>query len=223
MAQSIMRQAKPILLVTLCLALIAGSGWSIWRTQFADPRINLALHRAVARAMAEETVKLLNGSGKVVVIAIELAGEPELKVQLDEFERALKPHPKIELHKTYKLETDDKPKYSFGSGLSGRRLVRIVNKTPGTDLYVSFLGAPALSESELAELKSTPRLLAEARAADKLRKPFEQKLLQTAIVSRFKFPNPVAGTPSTPKEWFDQRWQIVSAANVKELPSGKAE
>lgn len=218
-----MKRAKPLLIGALCLALIAGAGFSIWRTEFAAPKFNLALHQAVARAMAEETVKLLNGTGKVVVIAIELAGEPELKAQLDEFEHSLKPHPKIALQKTYKLETDDKPKYSFGSGLSGRRFVRIVNKTPGADLYVSFLGAPALSTNELAELKTTPKLIAEARAADKLKKPFEQKILQTAIVSRFQFPNPVQGTPRTSQEWFDQRWQIVTAANSKDLPSGKSE
>ena len=187
------------------------------------PKFNLPLHRAVSGAMAEEAAKLVNQTGKVVVIAIELAGEPELKAQLDEFERAMKRFPKVNLQKTYKLDTDEKPKYSFGSGLSGRRFARIVNKNPGTDLFVSFLGAPTLSSSELAELKFTPRLLAEARVADKLAKPFEQKILQTAIVSRFQFPNPVKGTPRTQQEWFDQRWQIVTAANVKELPSGKLE
>ena len=218
-----MSRAKSFLIGALCLVVIAGAGSSIYRTQFAAPKFNLALHQSVARALAEETARLINDSGKVVVIAIELAGEPELKAQLEEFERAMKQHPNIELQKTYKLETDDKPKYSFGSGLSGRRFVRIVNKTPGTDAYVSFLGAPMLSSSELAELKGTPKLIAESRAADKLKKPFEQKILQTAIVSRFQFPNPVRGTPRTPQEWFDQRWQIVTAANAKDLPSGKSE
>ena len=58
-------------------------------------------------AMAEETAKLINDSGKVVVIAIELAGEPELKAQLDEFERTLKHHPKIELQKTFRSFVKD--------------------------------------------------------------------------------------------------------------------
>ena len=215
--------SKNLLIGIGAVVVILGSAFAIYRNQFAAPKFNLPLHRAVAGVMAEEAARLVNNTGKVVVIAIELAGEPELKAQLDEFERAMKRFPKVDLQKTYKLDADEKPKYSFGSGLSGRRFARIVNKNPGTDLFVSFLGAPTLSSSELADLKFTPRLLAEARAADKLAKPFEQKILQTAVVSRFQFPNPVKGTPRTQREWFDQRWQIVTAANVKELPSGKLE
>jgi hypothetical protein len=216
--------AKPknALIASIALIAIAGAAFAIYRTQVAAPKFNVILHQAVARAMAEETAKLVNHTGKVVIIAIELAGEPELKLQVGEFKQALDRYPKIE-RRTYRLETDDKPKYSFGSGLSGRRFVRIVNKNPDADLFVSFVGAPQLSFNELAELKTMPRLLAECRAADKLRRPFEQKILQTAIVSRFQFPNPVQSPPRTPQEWFDQRWQIVTAAHAKELPSGKSE
>src|ERR1041385_9473469 len=95
---------------------------------------------------------IIDSSGKVVVIAIELAGVPELKTQLDEFERTLHRFPRIHLEKSYKLESDDKPKYSFGTGLSGRRFVRIVNKNSSADAIVSFVGAPSLAEDEVAQL-----------------------------------------------------------------------
>ena len=214
---------RPVLIATLCLAVIAGCGWWIYRAEFAAPKFNVALHQAVGRVMAEETARAMNDTGRVVIVAIELAGVPELKVQLKEFERVLRKFPNVTIKEKYLLETEDKPKYSFGTGLSGRRFVRLVNKNQSADAIVSFVGAPSLSSNEVAELKKTPRFIAEARAADKLKPGFEQKVLHTAIVSRFQFPTPVKGRPRNSQEWFDQRWQVVTAANAKDLPDGKGE
>src|SRR5213592_378479 len=168
-----------LLTAMLCLAAIGGSVFWIYRTQFAAPKFNLTLHRAVGRALAQETAKLLNQTGKVVVITIDLPGVPELKAQVDEFERTLKQFPKVILDKSYKLETDDKPKYSLGTGLSGRRFVRIVNKNLDADAFVSFVGAPSLANDEAAQLKKSPKVIVEARSADRLRKLFESNLVQT--------------------------------------------
>ena len=207
----------------LCLAATGGSALWIYYTQFAAPKFNVALHRGIGRTLAQETAKLLNNTGKVVSVSIEWRGVPELKVQLDEFERTLKQFPKIVLDKNYKLEIDDKPKYSFGTGLSGRRFVRIVNKNLGADAIVSFVGAPTLGEEDVAQLKKSPKVIVEARSADKLRKLFDQHILQSAVVSRFQFPSPVQGTPRTQQEWFDQRFQVVTANEASELPAGKEE
>src|SRR6266498_1288612 len=193
--------AKELLIAALCLAATAGSAFWIYRTQFAAPKFNVVLHRAVGRVLAQETARLLHDTGKVVVVTIELRDVPELKVQLAEFERTLKQFPKVVLDKSYKLETDDKPKYSFGTGLSGRRYVRIVNKNPGADAIVSLIGAPSLTAEEVTQLKTSPRVIVEARSAEKLRTLFERHLVQAAIVSRFQFPTPIKGTPHNAQEW----------------------
>jgi len=215
--------SKQLLIAALCLAATAGSAFWTYRTQFAAPRFNVVLHRAIGRSLAQETARLLHEAGKVVIVSIELRDLPELKVQMDEFERALKQFPKVVLEKSYKLETDDKPKYSFGSGLSGRRYVRIVNKNPGADAIVSFIGAPSLTAEDVTQLKASPKVIVEARSADKLKKLFEQNLIQAAIVARFQFPTPIKGTPRNAQEWFDQRYQIVTTNNLAELPDGKEE
>jgi hypothetical protein len=214
---------RPVVIATLCLVVIAASALWIHRSEFAAPKFNVALHQAVGRVMAEETARAVNQTGRVVIVAIELAGVPELKVQLEEFERALRRFPHVTIKEKYLLEADDKPKYSFGAGLSSRRFVRLVNKNQSADAIVSFVGAPSLSTNEMAELKKTPKFIAEARAADKLKPVFAQKILHTAIVSRFQFPTPVKGRPANSQEWFDQRWQVVTAANAAELPDGRGE
>src|SRR6266568_3221816 len=93
--------AKQLLIAALCLAATAGSAYWTYRTQFAAPKFNVVLHRAVGRTLAEETARLLHDTGKVVVISIELRDVPELKAQMDEFERTLKQFPKLLLDKSY--------------------------------------------------------------------------------------------------------------------------
>lgn len=174
----------------------------------------------IGRAMAEETIRVLNGQGKILVIAIDTKAVPELKWQLDAFHNALDPSGRITVAKTYDLETEGKAKYTFGSGLSGRRYVRTVNKNEGIDAVVSFAGAPNFKDNEEKELKFKPRLIVESRSPQKLKKLFDQKLVDVAVVSRFEFPNPVPGTPRNAREMFIQRFQIVTPQDANKLPVG---
>ena len=217
------KSTKRLFLASACLLLIPACAFWIWRTQFAAPNFSVALHQSIGRVLAEETAQALDETGKLVVITVDLPELPELKVQLQAFQHALQRFPRISVEKTYQVDTEGKPKYAFGSGLSGRRYVRVVNKHLEADAVVSFIGAPTLSDEEAAELQKKPVLIAESRSAAKLKRPFDQKVLHTAIVSRFQFPTPVKGKPRNPEEWFDQRFQVVTTAQIAELPTGKGD
>jgi hypothetical protein len=210
-------------LIVLLVAAIGASGYSIYRSQFAREPINEGLHRTIGRVMAEETARLLNNTGRVVVIVMERSKAPELRAQLAEFEKGLKEISSIRIKETYNLDTEDQPKYSFGSGLSPRRFTRIVNKSQHLDAVVSFVGAPNLGVDDAAEVKHGTKFIALCRSYDKLRKFFETKLIQVAVVKRFQFPNPIQGKPRDARELFTQQFQIVTATNVGDLPSGKSE
>jgi len=210
-------------LIALLVAAIGASGYSIYRSQFAREPINEGLHRTIGRVMAEETARLLNNTGRVVVIAMEQSKAPELRAQLTEFEKALKEISSIRVKETYSLDTEDQPKYSFGSGLSARRFTRIMNKSQHLDAVVSFVGAPNLGMDDAAEVKRGTKFIALCRSYDKLRKFFETKLIQVAVVKRFQFPNPIQGKPRDARELFTQQFQIVTATNAGDLPSGNSE
>lgn len=214
---------RRIALIVFLLAAIGGSSFWICRTQFAEEPINEGLHRTIGRVMAEETARLLNSTGRVVVIAMERDKAPELRAQLAEFEKALKEISRIRIKETYNLDTEDQPKYAFGSGLSARRFTRIVNKNQHVDAVVSFVGAPNLGTNDTAEVKRGTKFIALCRSAEKLKKFFETKLIQVAVVSRFQFPNPIQGKPRDVRELFTQRFQVVTAANAGDLPSGQSE
>jgi len=214
---------RQIALMVFLLAAIGASGYSIYRSRFVKEPFNEGLHRTLGRVMAEETARLLNNTGRVVVIAMERSKAPELRAQLAEFEKTLKEVSSIRIHETHNLDTEDQAKYAFGSGLSARRFTRIMNKSQHLDAVVSFVGAPNLGTNDAAEVKRGTKFIAECRSAEKLGKFFETRLIQVAVVSRFQFPNPIQGKPRDAREFFTQRFQIVTAANAGDLPSGQSE
>lgn len=215
--------SKRVLQAAALILISAGAGAWIYFRDFAGPKVNLPLHQAVAREMAEQTARLVDGHGKIVVIAMDTPNGSELKVQLEEFERALKQFSGVTISRTYMLDAEKRPKYGVGSGISGRRYVRAVNKNTTADALVSFVGAPDLTEEEAGQLQARPKFIAEARSVAKLKKLFEKQLIQVAIVSRYQFPAPVEGTPVTSRQWFDKRFQVVTAENAADLPGPAGE
>ncbi len=203
--------------------LIAGAVIWTYRTQFAAPDFNVVLHQAVGRVMAEETARALNNTGKVVVITMEAAKAPELRIQIEAFEKTLAQLGRIKIKQTYTLETENQPKYGLGSGLSGRRYVRIVNKHLDAAGIVSFVGAPRMTEEDVTQLQGKPKLIAESRSAQKLKPLFDKGMMEVVVVARFQFPTPIKGKPRTPRDWFDQRFQIVTVANASSLPASADE
>jgi len=208
---------KRALTAVVSVLAIAGSALWIFWSQFKAPKYNVGLHQRVGEVMAEQTAKLAGPKGRVVLITIPTAGELELKTQLEAFRKSLKKLGDYDL-KEYEMDTKDQPKYGVGTGLSGRRFVRTVNKNEKADVFVSFVGAPEFKDEEIAELKKLPIFIAESRSPDHLPKLFQKKLIQVAVVSRYLFPAPGPRNPKTPQEWFDKRYQIVAAKTVSTIP-----
>jgi len=207
-----------MLLIAACIAVISGCLAWIYFTQFAPPEANAALHQGIGQVMAEETSKLLEHKGRVMIVTMETSKAPELNIQLAAFEKTLKKLGSVTIERKFTLETDDKPKYRTGAGLSGRRYLRIVQKSAEAQAIVSFVGVPDLTSDEIAKFEKMPHFVAEVRSVDKLKSLFDKKAIQVAIVSRFEFPAPGTKRPRTPREWFDNRFQIVTATNVASLP-----
>lgn len=205
-----------LLIAGSLLAITLSALWIYYR-EFKAPKHNVALHRRIGEIMAEQTVKLVGPKGSLVLVTISTASEPELKTQLEAFRQKLKKMGDYEI-KEHELDTKDQAKYALGSGLSGRRFVRTVKNNPKADGIVSFVGAPRISDEELAELTKVPKFVAESRSPDHLPKLFDKQIIQVAVVSRFVFPAPGPREPKTAQEWFDKRYQVIVADNVKTIP-----
>ena len=101
----------------------------------------------------------------------------------------------------------------------------VKKKGADVDAIVSFVGAPNLSDADFTELEKTklPKFVAECGSAAKLKKLFDKKVLQVAIVSRYQFPAPNRQDPKTAREWFEKRYQIVTGESAATLPGPAAE
>jgi len=211
------RTKNALLAIASLLVIACAAAW-IYYNQFKAPKHDVGLHQRIGEIMAEQTARLVGSKGRLVLITIPTGPEPELRTQLDAFRRRLKTLGDYDL-KEHELDTKDQPKYSLGAGLSGRRFVRTVKNNPKADGIVSFVGAPRLSEEELADLPKVPKFIAESRSPDHLPKLFQKQIIQVAIVSRFVFPAPDPRTPKTPQQWFDKRYQLITADDVKTIPA----
>ena len=217
--------AKQALVAILSICAIVASLTWIYFTQFAGPKINLALHTAVGEVMAEETNKLLGNKGQVIVLAVGPGAAPELPAQLTSFKEKIRTLGGVAIKDTIFLDTEDKPKFGAGRGLSARRFLRLMKKNSGADAIVSFVGAPNLSEADFGELEKArlPKFIAESGSATKLKKLFDKRVLQIAVVHRYQFPAPNKEHPKSPRDWFDKRFQIVTAESAATLPASGPE
>ena len=217
-----MTRTKEILLLCGCLAVIISSWTVIYFTQVKRPGFNVTLHQRVGEVLAQETARLIHTQGQVVIVTMDSRREPELKAQMEVFEKTLKKLGRISIREL-PVETEDKPQYRTGAGLSSRRFLRILKKAGTADAIVSFIGAPRMTEEELAQIEKAPKFVAECRSPDRIKRLFDKGVLQVAVINRFEYPAPVKHNPKTPKQWFEKYYQVVTAENASILPKSAAE
>lgn len=206
---------RSLVVSLLALAVIAASATWTWKTQLAPKPFNAYLQTGIGEALAQRTISLLNGNGKVLVVTLEPGDSPTVRCQFDAFQAALRLSPGITLVKIETLDADKKSKYGPGAGLSASRLLRLIGKNPDIDALISFVGLPDLDENELQQLgRHGPRLIGFSRHRKKLGSLLASRRLEAAAVPRFQFPSPIQGTPSSPSEWFDLQCQWVTPADV---------
>src|SRR5262245_32979840 len=85
---------------------------------FFRSKFNKKLHQGIGHVMAEETEKLLNGKGKVVVIIQDPKVSPVFEAQLRAFEKVLKRKGGISLAETVLVRAGARQKVGPGMGLS---------------------------------------------------------------------------------------------------------
>jgi hypothetical protein len=191
------------------VAILFSAAWVYW-FEFGTSRQNVRLHRAVGEVMAEQTSHVVGHAGKVVLVTVGGSAAPELKLQIDAFQKELKRLGQITIKDTVVLDAADNAKYQPGAGLSAKHFLKIVRKHPTAAAIVSFVGAPELTDVELVQMKTVPRLIAETHSPEKLMNLLDKKILLAAIVPRFEFPAPGPRKPETSRQWFDRYFQILS-------------
>jgi len=201
---------KELAIILLLCFVIGFSAFRIvgyWRA----PNYNVALHRGVGMALADEVLALISQTGRVAVLTVDPKQYPALQTQLEAFHRQLKKKSSVTMGQLLLIDSSRKRKVGPGAGLTGKEFLELTTQCPDVDAVVSLVGTPGPIEDITGSVRPPFKLIAETQARGKLRKLFEHGLLQTAIVPRFSFPAPGPGVPHTPEEWFQRNFQILKA------------
>jgi hypothetical protein len=198
------------LLVVACVLAITGSALWIYHFEFGSTGTNLRLQQSVGQILATETARVTGRPAKIVLVTVNAPSAPELKYQLEAFQKELHRIGDITVQDKVVLDPGDSQKYRAGAGLSSKHLLKIMRKHSGVDAIVSLVGVPEIPDQDLAQVKSEPKIVAETHSPEKLVGLLEKKILVSAIVPRFEFPAPGPRKPKTNREWFDRYFQIIT-------------
>lgn len=193
----------------------------VWLYLFFNPwppAIDRPLHNRVGEVLAAEAIKLVEPGARIIVIARakEPFQVPAAVAQLDAFLLAIEKSGK-NVSATRLLNVDP----LRVTGVRPGDFSELMRKAGSNDVIVSFLGPPLLSDEELSSLAGKrPRIVALCSGAMPLqvdlRRMFERQLLFAAVISRTNAP--AQPTAKNPQAAFDQMFQVVTPANVTELP-----
>ena len=207
-----------------CLAVLAVLfAVYIFRQRDGDDAVNLRHQSAAGEVLANETAKLLNGQGEIVVVTFDtkVTPLPYAAAQLDAFKKALKQKSHITIRA---VETVG---YSPGGMplppmLSGQKYRDLINGYSGIGAIVSFAGPPELTGAEMRQLPGKLPLClvyGSGSAQLDLKQLFGKDIVQAVVVGRLTPPDPKAARPKSTEDWFNRYYQLVTPATVGSPPN----
>lgn len=198
---------------------LIGAAAVLMYKQLRGPRLFLEERYVfIGQKVADETARLLNYKGRIVVISFDYKGQPDQVVtETDAFLREIQKRgitvAGVELQDPVALAQGQK-------FLPGDIYLALVKKYPSVDAFVSFVGPPQLTRSQTAELApKMPRCVAVSLFSFAGRRLFQDGIIQMAMLPRFEPLGPNVPPPKSDAEWFDHNFQIVHVEEASRLPN----
>jgi len=212
-----MKSKKLVLAVALVAILVAG--YILWR-QFSAPAVNFRPSAAAGEVLADEVSRLLGGSGEVLIIARQTSreGTDAMGQRVASFAAALGRGTKLQLTATEWIPRAAGGMMDLG-GVSQEQLETALEKNSTVNLAVVFAGLPPYSPGLAEKLTArSQKLVAVCGYGPTVRSWLDAKALELAVVPRLGDPPATTAAPKTAKEWFEREFQIVTPANVGQMP-----
>jgi len=210
-------KSNPFLLplaACLCLAAVL----LCWR-QFSSRHVSFRPSAGAGEVIFGETARLVGGGGNILLISRPLAqGEGDATAaKVTAFKETLGRQPAYHLAVEW---APPPPNTVIDLGaITQEDFLSAVDKHPDAKALVIFAGLPGWSQ-ELADKVSSRSLqvVAVCGYGPNVRRWLETKSLAIAVVPRLDDPPASAAAPKTPKDWFDREYQMVTPANLAQMP-----
>jgi hypothetical protein len=209
---------KKIVSTAAVVVILAALGSLYFTLIGLPPHVDVRPHEALGEVMARETHKLVGSGGRILLIRRDTTvyPNPAADTQIRAFDRELR-KAGASVAVTTVIKTDPLRLLSVPSG----DFYKILEKASDSDVIASFMGPPVLTDDQVAKLAGKrPKIVAVCsgdipRQVD-LKRRFEQKLVDTAILSRRDVPSALPTSDSL-QAWFDHFFVVASQANLAEL------
>lgn len=206
--------------------LILGSLFSLCLTQ-CEPTIKVDLkpHQLVGEVVAQEVVALLPDKGRIAIIRLndealnKVPEGDEVRTLMKGFHVGLGRHEKITLEGVEELGFQDYLDLLARKGFPTETYLALVQKHPGVDAIVSFVGPPvSFTESGARPEPTSPKLIVFSRQGGVARALFEDDLLLLAIIPKTDLKPWEFKPTGLPRDEFDRRYRIVTKETAFSLP-----
>lgn len=217
---------KHPVVATVCsvVVIVAAVLFLIRHQQHRQPRttqLNTSINFVLGEVTGSETARLLGPRGQLIVVTADGGPSPipPAEAQLQGLRQGLNTAGGFQIVATEKVPfTTIFSDQTFGIDVTTYR--RIVQDHPDADAIVSLVGAPLLSQPDIARLpQRLPKFVAVFGLGfrnPELKNAFANQLVQLAIVPRT---TPPAETHEarTPREWFDRCFLVITPDNTPSL------
>src|SRR5438128_6756853 len=212
------KRTKDVIVVSLALGAAVASLYLGFAGR--SPKLNLDPYDVLGAVTAEETAKLLEDKGLVLVIAGDTGADqnPSVEAELNAFQRMLKKHPGLRLV-TERVQVTPMLMMATGGGVPPDQLFKVLETHANVGALVLFFGFPPLADPELEALeKFGIKTVVVSSFHPSYKRLLERRAIHLAIVPRQEASQPGSREPRSLRERFDQDYIIVTPVEAARLP-----
>src|SRR6266853_858061 len=191
----------------LAVVVIGFAASLLWR-RFSRPTINLRPSNAVGEVLAEQVVRMLGPTGKVVLIGRSASrdGGDAGSEQITSLQAALKSRAAASIVATEWLARVPIGTMDLG-GIAPGQLMELIDKNKDARGFVVFAGLPPFSRELATKLADrSVKLLAVCGYNANVRHWLEARALSVAVVPRSEDLPAAASAPKTAADWFEREF-----------------
>jgi hypothetical protein len=201
-----------ILVTTLLVLAIVGSVvWIYLHRADRPPDIQMGPYKALGTVAGEETGRLLNHKGQVVIIAREFSGgaNPVEEAELNAFSSALM-KAGVGIAATERFSVPSSQILFSGGGVPSERFLQVVKAHPKVDALVLLATLPPADKtaSDLLKQSGTKIVLISGNSPGS-KSLLDAGMAQLALVPRPELPSETNKPPKSLREYFDRYYVIL--------------
>lgn len=205
----------------LAILVIVGAVAWIYRSQSGTQKFDLNPYQALGAGAAEETAKLLDNKGSLVVISPDTSEFKNAAVegQLQAFQDTLQKNKAMAIAATVRFKVTPMERMATGGAVPGDQFLQALQSHPNAGAVVLFCGFPPLASQDYSTLKQRGiKVVVASGYAPVYRKLLESQVIHVAIIPQFDAPPTSGKPPTTLRGWFERDFLVITSANTATLP-----